>query len=124
MVTLQEQEKQQYMKEKVDNFKELEKWLSSQQYVTGNKLNIMDFVLFESLDAHNAAMPEFLGQFPNLQQYHQRMMVSVTILFASKSNLNFAYLLGFSQGLKGVKEYLTSDRNPKAFNGPMAKWGG
>ncbi|GAV06453.1 hypothetical protein RvY_16443 [Ramazzottius varieornatus] len=45
-------------------------------------------------------MPELLSQFSNLQQYHQHMM-----------------------GLKGVNEFITSDRNPKAFNGPSAKWG-
>ena len=86
VVSLQEQEKQQYMTGKVGHFEELDKWMSNQQYVTGNKLNIMDFVLFEDLDAHNAAMPEFLGQFPNLQHYHQRMMVSVTILFTVRQH--------------------------------------
>ncbi|GAV06461.1 hypothetical protein RvY_16447 [Ramazzottius varieornatus] len=95
-----EQEKQKFMKEKVDNFRGLDKWLSNQQYVTGNKLNFLDFALLEQLEGHAAAMPELLNQFPNLQKYRERMM-----------------------NLKGVKEYLTSDRNPEDWNGPQAKWG-
>jgi len=80
---------------------QFEKWLSGKDYVVGTRLTYVDFVLFELLDIHTKMFPDILEGFANLKKFHQKIV-----------------------GLKGVKEYLASDRMHKAMNAPFAKFGG
>ncbi|XP_055351680.1 glutathione S-transferase Mu 3-like [Paramacrobiotus metropolitanus] len=81
--------------------KQLDEMLDKQKFLVGDYLTYNDFIFFEILDINTKLFPDFLQQFPNLQKYHDRI-----------------------QHLKGVQEYLQSDRNPKKINGFVAKWGG
>lgn len=81
--------------------KEFDQWLSENAYVVGSKLTYSDFILFEILEGNTKMFPDLLKDYPHLNKYHQTI-----------------------GNLKGVKEYLASDRMPTTFNGPMAKWGG
>ncbi|OWA53687.1 hypothetical protein BV898_18109, partial [Hypsibius exemplaris] len=53
------------------------------------------------IDGHSKLFPDLLDEFPNIKKHHDKI-----------------------GSLKGVKEYLASDRNPTALNGSSAKWGG
>jgi len=80
---------------------EFDKWFAKNEYVVGSKLTFGDFNVFESIDGHSKLFPDLLDEHPNLKKHHDKIA-----------------------NLKGVKEYLASDRNPKALNGHTAKWGG
>jgi len=97
-----EKDKPKYLERVGGVLKEFDAKLAKQEYVLGNYLTYNDFVFFEILDINEHLFgAEFLKSYPNLIKYHERI-----------------------GNLKGVKEYMSSDRNPKKINGPMAKWGG
>jgi len=81
--------------------KELNGKLAGKDYLVGNRLTYNDFILFEVLDVQQMMFANLLDQFPNLKSFHSRI-----------------------KNLKGVKEFLQSDRNPTQINGSTAKWGG
>ncbi|GAV06451.1 hypothetical protein RvY_16441-2 [Ramazzottius varieornatus] len=83
----------------MEKFRELDHWLSKHRFLTGDNLNYTDFLLFETLNNHNACMPDLLEPFVNLQRFHKEVM---------------------SQA--GVKEFVTSERNPSAICSPLATW--
>jgi glutathione S-transferase len=97
-----EEDKAKYLERVAGPLKELDEKLGKQQYLLGDYLSYNDFVFFEILEINSALFgAELLKKYPNLEQYHGRI-----------------------GNLKGVKEYMQSDRNPKKYNGPSAKWGG
>jgi len=80
----------------------LEKFLGTREYLVGtdqNRLTYVDFVLFELLDINSQLFPDLLNEFAGLKKYHERI-----------------------GNLKGVKEFMASDRLPVAINGPTAKF--
>jgi len=97
-----ETEKMPYRQDKLQpTLKQFDEWLSKKEYLVGNKLSYSDFIFFEIVDVNTKMFPDLLNEFPNVKKFHQKIA-----------------------GLKGVKEYLASDRNPTKINGPQAKWGG
>ncbi|GAV06450.1 hypothetical protein RvY_16441-1 [Ramazzottius varieornatus] len=59
----------------MEKFRELDHWLSKHRFLTGDNLNYTDFLLFETLNNHNACMPDLLEPFVNLQRFHKEVMV-------------------------------------------------
>jgi len=84
--------------------KQLDKYLTNKDYLVGifrHRLTYVDFILFELLDINSILFPDLLNDFPNLKKFHTRI-----------------------GDLKGVKEFLASDRMPVQMNAPIAKFGG
>lgn len=96
-----EKEKKRFEEDVKKHLDMLSKYLGQKKYLLGNDIKYVDFILFDLLDNHMHFLPNVLKPYQNLADYHKRMME-----------------------LKGIKDFYSSNQNPKAFNGPMAKWGG
>jgi len=98
-------EKLAYRKDKLEPIlKQLDKYLTNKDYLVGifrHRLTFADFICFELLDINSLLFPDVLNDFPNVKKFHQRIA-----------------------DLKGVKEFLASDRMPVKLNGTMAHFGG
>jgi len=96
-----EDDKAKYLERAEPVLKELDQLLGKQDYLIGKNLTYNDFIFFEILDVNQLFLPDILAKYANLKKFHERI-----------------------GNLKGVKEYMQSDRNPKKINGATAKWGG
>ncbi|XP_018027501.1 glutathione S-transferase class-mu 26 kDa isozyme 51 [Hyalella azteca] len=88
----------------IDNtLKKLSKLVGSNNYILGDKVMIVDFVLFETLERYVALVPTCLDSYANLQAFHKRI-----------------------EDIPSIKKYRSSPEFTKIkdkFNGPMAKFG-
>lgn len=75
-------------------------FLGTRSFFAADYLTFPDFHMYEMLYSHHKLAPEAVKAFPNLVAFIERM-----------------------ENLPKVKEFLASDRCPKAMNNKMAKFG-
>lgn len=81
---------------------QMEKFLKTKQFLVGNKLTYLDFVLFETLDHHRLFFTDILSGFPSISAYMERF-----------------------ENQDRMKAFFESDRYHQfPINGGMATWGG
>ncbi|XP_018007492.1 glutathione S-transferase Mu 1-like isoform X2 [Hyalella azteca] len=88
----------------IDNtLKKLSKLVGSNKFILGDKVMVVDFILFETLERYVALVPTCLDSYANLQSFHKRI-----------------------EDIPSIKKYRSSPEFAKIkeqFNGPMAKFG-
>ncbi|XP_067129054.1 glutathione S-transferase B-like [Centruroides vittatus] len=97
-----EERKEAYLKNLPDQLKLFSKYLDNKEWIIGNKLTYVDFILYDALDFHRLLKEDCLDDFPNLKEYLKRF-----------------------ESLPGVSKYMKSKTYVKwPIFGPLAAFGG
>lgn len=67
------QDKDEYLKNLPNKLNAISKFLGSKEWLIGNKLTYVDFLMYESLEFHRLLAADCLDDYPNLKEYLKRI---------------------------------------------------